>query len=334
MASVYKRGAVWWVRFQWNGQEIRQSARTTVKSEAREYLSELQNSYRNLALTGKPRVTFDQAAVAYLEEHASQKRISTIASYQQSIRVLRDAFSGQYLDQISRAKIAAFEAKHQKRVSASKVKHYRAALSGIFKVALRHEWVDRNPCRDLDPISVKNARHRFLTQDEWAALKKALPEPYRSIAEISIERGMRLGEIINLNWRDLNFISDEITIRETKGGRPRVIPMEGAAEIFRRQKKLSQFVFPTGVGTRRRVDNVSRKVNAIAREAGIEDFTFHDLRHTYASWYVQRGGDLYRLQTILGHQGPAMTQRYAHLRVDDLREAAQKRAQATRDFLH
>lgn len=72
------------------------------------------------------------------------------------------------------------------------------------------------------------------------------------------------------------------------------------------------------------------------REAAkIKDFKPHDLRHTYASWYVQRGGDLYRLQKILGHSGPAMTQRYAHLSADDLREKpTQKSAQTQNKKLH
>lgn len=334
MATVYKRGSVWWVRFQWNGQEIRQSARTTVKSEAREYLAELQQSYRQLTLTGRPRVTFEQAAVSYMEEHVSRKKLSTIAFYQQCLRALNAEFGGQYLDQVTRAKIAVFEAKQSKRVSASKVKHYRATLSGLFKVALRHDWVDRNPCRDLDPIEVRNARHRYLSEAEWKTLKAALPDPLSGIAEVSILRGMRLGEILALEWRDLNFLSDEITIRDSKNNRPRVIPMEGAADVFRRQPTGGRFVFRTGTGRALRVDNVSRAVNRVAREAGIKDFTFHDLRHTYASWYVQRGGELYRLQLILGHKGPAMTQRYTHLRVDDLREVAQKSAQLTKDFLN
>lgn len=272
--------------------------------------------------------------MAYLQEEVSQKKDSTIASYQQSLRVLREEFGTFYLDEINRSKIAAFEAKQLRRVSRSKVKHYRAALSGLFRVALRHEWVDRNPCRDLDPIKPSNERFRYLKQREWEQLRDALDEPLRGVAETSIVRGMRLGEILALRWEDVNFGDDTITIRDTKGNRPRVIPLEGAGPIFDRQRRYGRYVFPSRTGNMLRVDSVSKQVNQVARDVGIPDFTFHDLRHTYASWYVQRGGDLYRLQLILGHKGPAMTQRYAHLRVDDLRDVAQSRAQKPRDFLH
>lgn len=335
MASIYKRGGVWWVRFQWRGEEIRRSARTAAKGEAREYLAELQAQYRKLDVGGTPRVPFSDAAVAYIEEHVSRKALSTIASYQNCLKVLQEAFGQSYMDEISRSRIAQFEAEQAKRVSASTLKHYRAVLSGLFQVAMRHEWVKDNPCRTLDPIEVNNSRHRFLTAREWATLRDALPEPLKSIAEMSILRGMRLGEVIGLEWRDVNFVTDLITIRQTKAGRPRVIPLEGADAVIRRfGTRGTGLIFRTGTGAGMRVDDVSKRVSRYAAKAGIVDFTFHDLRHTFASWYVQRGGDMYRLQQILGHKGPAMTQRYAHLRVEDLREIAQKPAQDPRNLLH
>ncbi|MEM6565609.1 MAG: tyrosine-type recombinase/integrase [Pseudomonadota bacterium] len=334
MATVYKRGRTYWVRYQWYGQEIRKSARTTSKNEAREYLSEVQEQYRQLDLHGRQRVTFDHAAATYIQEHVAKKKVSTIGFYQQVVRILAKEFSGMYLDQISRAKVANFESAQLRSLSASRVKHYRAALSGIFKTAIRYDWIDGNPCRDLDPIKIDNARYRFLTPAEWKTLKAALPEPERSIAETSVLRGMRLGEILSLKWEHIDEMRDEITMPDTKGNRPRVIPLETAREVFHRQPTRHGVVFPNRYGRPMTVHNTSKRINKLARAAGIEDFTFHDLRHTFASWYVQRGGDLYRLQRILGHKSPAMTQRYAHLRIDDLREPAQMSAQHTRDFLN
>lgn len=337
MASVYKRGNTWWVRFQWRGQEIRKSARTTVKSEARDYLDHLKSQYRQLDVGGRPRIPFQQAAVAFFEEHASRKRVSTISFYQQCMRVVNREFGDMYLDEITRARIARFEAQEARRVSASRLKHYRAVLSGVFKVAIRHDWIDRNPCRDLDPIEVRNARYRFLTHKEWRRLRAALPEPWKSVAELSVLRGMRLGEILSLRWADINERTDEITIRDanSKNGFPRVIPLEGALAVLDRQPRQDgRWVFPNTNGRPFRVDSASKRINKIAREAGLEDFTCHDLRHTYASWYVQNGGDLYRLQRILGHKSPAMTQRYAHLRIDDLRETRTNVGTAAKNFIN
>lgn len=332
MASVYKRGDTWWVRFQWNGEEIRRSARTSAKGEAREYLATLQAQYRLLSLGGRPRVTFDAAAVRYLEEHVSKKQGNTIRGYQTCLRVLSGAFSGKHLDEITRKAIAGFEAEQSKRVAPATLKIYRACLSGIFKTALRHDQVESNPCRDLDPIEVRNARYRFLTAAEWAVLRAALREPLRSIAEISILRGMRCGEILALTWADLDAARDEIRIRTSKNHLPRVLPMEGAFDVFKRQPSRKGLVFPGAKGFGESVAEVTRQINQAARDAKIPDFTFHDCRHTFASWYVQSGGDLYKLQLILGHKSPLMTQRYAHLRVDDLRVGAQKPARFVYNF--
>ena len=334
MASVYKRGSTYWVRFQWRGQEVRKSARTSSKREAREHLAELQAQYRRIDIGGKPRVTFDQAAIQFIEEEVSTKKLSTIGYYQDSVKVLAEEFSGTYLDEITRARIAKFEAAKARTLSAQTVKHYRTALSGIFRVALRHDQVKANPCRDLDAIKVDNARHRYLTESEWADIRANLREPIRSIAEMSVLRGMRLGEIIGLRWRDVNLTQDLITLPDTKGNRPRVIPLEAGREVVERQPRVSDYVFTNRAGNKFANNDVSKQFRLAVGKMGIDDLRFHDLRHTFASWYVQRGGDLYRLQLILGHKGPAMTQRYAHLRVDDLREVAQKRAQGTTDFLN
>lgn len=335
MASVYKRGDVWWVRFQWRGQEIRRSARTSLKGEAREYLAELQAQYRKLDVGGRPRTPFRQAAIAYIEQHVSQKKQSTIAFYQRTLKVVLDEFGSLYLDEITRAKISAFEARKLRTLSPSTVKHYRATLSGLFQVALRHDWVDTNPCRALDPIQVNNARHRFLTAAEWTRLKSGLPDPLLGVAEVCVLRGMRIGEVLALQWRDVDLDDDTITIRDSKSNKPRVIPLEGARDPIIRQTPKSAYVFATATGAKMRQDDASRRIGRAAAKVSIKNFRPHDLRHTFASWYMQRGGDLYRLQLILGHSSPTMTQRYAHLQVDDLRERpAQSRAQTQKDVLH
>jgi len=334
MASVYKRGNTYWVRFQWRGQEVRKSARTTSKREAREYLKELQEQYRKINLGGKPRVTFDQAAIQFIEEEVSNKKLSTIGFYQDCVKALFKEFGGEYLDEISRSRISGFEAKKSRTLSPQRVKHYRTTLSLIFRVALRHDQVSANPCRDLDPIRINNARHRYLTEDEWRDVRAGLREPIGSIAEMSVARGMRLGEILSLRWKDVNKAQDLITIRDTKGNRPRVLPLEGAREIIERQPRVSDLIFINQAGNRFATNDVSKQFAIAMRRMGVEDFRFHDLRHTFASWYVQKGGDMYKLQVILGHNSPTMTQRYAHLRVDDLRDPAQFPAQRKPDFLN
>jgi integrase len=125
---------------------------------------------------------------------------------------------------------------------------------------------------------------------------------------------MRSGEIRSLQWRDLDFDSGFIIIRDSKNGEPRHVPMDSTVvDLFRNYPRTpgSQFVFTNAAGERLGwVQHAYRR--ALAR-AGLSDLHFHDLRHTFASQSMMAGGELYSLRDILGHKTIAMTQRYAHL---------------------
>jgi integrase len=138
-----------------------------------------------------------------------------------------------------------------------------------------------------------------------------------------------------LRWPDIDFGSETIAIRRAKSGEGRRLPMNPIArEELRelRQKQIREgaagsdlvamrerYVFEEARGSAR--TNLERYWPAACRRAGIEDFHFHDLRHTFASRLVTAGVDLYTVQTLLGHKTPAMTLRYAHLAPGHLREA-------------
>ena len=136
----------------------------------------------------------------------------------------------------------------------------------------------------------------------------------RAIVTVALHTGMRAGEIRSLQWYDVDFDSGFIIIRDSKNGEPRHVPMDSTVvDLFRNYPRTpgSELVFTNAAGGRLGwVQHGFRK--ALAR-AGISDLHFHDLRHTFASFWMQRGGELYALKDILGHKTIAMTQRYAHL---------------------
>ena len=136
----------------------------------------------------------------------------------------------------------------------------------------------------------------------------------RAIVTVALHTGMRSGEIRSLQWNDVDFDSGFIIIRDSKNGEPRHVPMDSTVvDLFRNYPRTpgSELVFTNAAGGRLGwVQHGFRK--ALAR-AGISDLHFHDLRHTFASFWMTRGGELYALKDILGHKTIAMTQRYAHL---------------------
>lgn len=323
MASVYKRGKTWWVRFQWHKTEIRRSAHTSNRRTAEKYLAELQEEYARLDRGGKPRKTFSEAMLKFLNEHASRLKPSTEADYWQSSEVLNEHFKGLYLDEITKGRISEFiSARRADGISDARINRNLACLSSMFKHAIDWEWIDANPARGRK-LKEPEGRKRFLTREEFETLRDAASEPLQSIIVVAVETGMRLGEILALEVRDVDYKRGEIRVRETKNQETRTIAMSGAASArIRAQPRhmKTELIFWRGDGEPLRVSRVSQQFAALVRKAKIPDCRFHDLRHTFASWAVQAGHDLYRVGRQLGHKTPAMMQRYAHLRTDDLKK--------------
>ena len=143
--------------------------------------------------------------------------------------------------------------------------------------------------------------------------------------KLALFTGMRRGEMFKLKWEDINFERGFILIRDPKGGQDQRIPLnDGARKVLQGvMRTKSPYVFP-GRGGRRRVD-INKQVNDIKEAAGLpQNFRpLHGLRHAYASMLASSGKvDLYTLQKLLTHKDGRMTQRYAHLRDEALKKAA------------
>jgi len=176
---------------------------------------------------------------------------------------------------------------------------------------------------------VNNIKTEDLTPEQIHNLFKALDEaPNVQVANLMMMvlfSGMRRGELFRLKWRDLDFNRKFISIRDPKGGTNQKIPMNDDARSLLKchPRSGSPFVFPGRNGKQRK--DITHDVNKIKAAAGLpKDFrALHGLRHVFASTHASSGKvDMYTLQRLLTHKTPAMTQRYAHLRDEALRQAS------------
>lgn len=176
---------------------------------------------------------------------------------------------------------------------------------------------------------LNNEKTEDLSPEQLNSLLKAIGESGNiqaaHIMLLALYTGMRRGEMFRLKWADIDFNRGVIHIREPKGGLDQTIPLNDAARhlLETHPRTRSEFVFP-GRGGKQRTD-IKKAVNAIKEQAGIaKDFrALHGLRHVYASMLASSGQvDMYTLQRLLTHKSPNMTQRYAHLRDETLREAS------------
>jgi integrase len=192
--------------------------------------------------------------------------------------------------------------------------------------------IDRNPADLVEVNRPDDSRDRFLSEDEIRRLKAALDERLyrrgtkdlnktnlrlRLLVLIALSTGMRASEIFGLRWSDVMYKEGLMAVRaKLKGGKMRYVPMapELAAEIRRYPAVIGEDrILPPESGARSGRQRVEGSFEDLLERAKIKDFRFHDLRHTFASWYMMNGGDLYELAKILGHSNIKMTERYAKL---------------------
>lgn len=211
-----------------------------------------------------------------------------------------------------------------------------SCLHHIFNKAVEWEMIERSPFDRGKSLLLKenNKRLRFLSEDEIQKLLKECPKYLRRIVECAIHTGMRKGEILSLTWSQIR--NGFIYLEKTKTNEARQVPINDTlAQVFkeiRRDRQLqSEHVFTYLKNEEKRkgdkpvkickklksvpvaVKDVKKSFGAALTRAGIEDFKFHDLRHTFASQMVMRGASLKEVQEILGHKTMTMTMRYAHL---------------------
>ncbi len=238
----------------------------------------------------------------------------------------RNRAAGEITPQEIERKLAELTEKGRKPATLNR---YRALLSLIYSHATRNGKVSVNPARLVRLRKENNARVRFLDEQEEAALRAVirarLPEREPEF-DLALHTGMRRGEQYRLRWQNVDRVLEIITIPRSKHGERRHVPINSVARralaSLWDHRDGSGYVIP-GRGVPRRRD-WRRWFEETVPLAGIPDFHWHDIRHTFASRLVMAGVDLRTVQELLGHKTIAMTVRYAHLAPAHQREAIER----------
>ena len=202
------------------------------------------------------------------------------------------------------------------------VVRYMAALSHAFTVCINEwGWMEDNPIRKVKKPVEPRGRVRFLSDEERERLLKACNESENvylyPVVLLAISTGMRQGEIMNLSWGSIDLNSKRITLNDTKNGEIRVVPLVGKSlDVITEYSKVkridTQLLFPSKVDATKPID-LRAPWSDVLKISGIENFRFHDLRHTAASYLAMSGATLTEIAEILGHKTLSMVMRYAHL---------------------
>ena len=243
--------------------------------------------------------------------------------------------------------IAPFHLEKLKKSMADKgqsprsIEYALAVTRQIFNTAKRlGAFEGENPTAKVKFPKPDNGRLRFLTHKEADKLLEALKGKSADVHDmtlLSLNCGLRLGEIAALTWQDVDLERGTLTIRDAKAGSRYAFLTEQAAAMLktREEGKPSEYVF---TGRKVLLDRISltfkRTIDELKLNDGIDDprlrVFFHSCRHSYAAWMIEEGADLYTVQKLLGHKTNVMTQRYAHMSENRLRDAAKALSLALR----
>ncbi len=319
------------------GSPIQGSTGTSNKEQAQEFYDRLRVDLWNQARLGmKPRYTWNDAVVRYISD---REGLSSLETSKTHLRWLDQHLSGVALADIDRDRVDAIamakrretrviRTKHGvvdtgRTVSAGTVRRVIGVLKAVLNAAVEWEWLDRAPVTKRPKIVAK--RIRWLTPAEAERLLAELPEHLADMARFSLETGLRRSNVTGLHWSQVDIVRRIAWIHpdQAKAKKAITVPLSDTAiAVLRRQvpkKRAPEYVDSVFVYHGKPVyQTVTAAWRKALKRAGIRDFRWHDLRHTWASWHVQRGTPVQVLKELGGWETMEMVQRYAHLSADHL----------------
>ncbi|BBB14756.1 putative phage integrase [Candidatus Rickettsiella viridis] len=315
---------MWWIRLSHNGKRIQRSTGTSNKLAAQELHDQLKaDLWRQVKLGEKPERTWQEAVVKWLKVSAHKRSLNHDKF---NLAWLTPYLRNKKLSEIDNQMIEEIATiRESQGVASATVNRLLALIRSILQKAEREwKWIDKVPV-----VSMRyegEERERWLSKTEAMRLIKELPSHLADLVTFSLATGLRQANVLNLRWKDVDLDKRHAVIpaSQSKTKISIAVPLNAdAISILRKQLfKHSEFVF-TYKNVPIKQCNTKAWKKALKR-AGIENFRWHDLRHTWASWHVQNGTSLQELQQLGGWTSFKMVLRYAHLNSDQLKRAAER----------
>jgi integrase len=290
-------------------------------------------------------VKFAEIADDWLEKE--RQNIKSLESTESRMKLIKEWFGSRLAREITIDEIESklTEVAKERKWADATYNNYRLVLSGTFRLAVESKKLDANPALKVKLRRLNNERCRFLTRPEADELRRIVSESYADRLpdfDLALNTGMRHSEqygrhekhakSLGLTWEHIHIAQHFLTVPESKHGRARHVILNAEAEaalrVLQARRKTGNRVLVNADGSDY-LGSAMKWFTKAVNVAGIADFTWHDLRHTFASWLVMDGVDMRTVQVLLGHSSLKMTERYAHLAPDHLVSAVNKLSRRT-----
>jgi integrase len=338
-SGIYRIGKKYYIDYyDPNGKRHREVAGSKLEDAVsrKEEIREQIRKGKYFAERKKYTTTFDELVKKYKEIFKDQKCFERAKKF--ALRSIEKHFSGKLLSQITPYDIESYKRLRKetsitvtrkkgdicvnvdtgRRRSDATVNRELACLSHLFSKAVEWEMMEESPFRKMRRLFFKenNQRTRFLTEEEIKSLLaveyEGCPKYLKPIIATAIYTGLRKGEILNLKWKNVDLERGLIYVRENKQNHLQVkMVNDDLIDLFMKLPVKGEYLFHDEEGNP--IRDVKRSFQTALRRAGIEDFRFHDLRHTSCSYLTMRGAPIQAVQGHAGHASIKMTMRYSHL---------------------
>ncbi len=314
----------WWIDVVLpNGKRIRQSTGTENRAEAQAFVARLKvDAFRESKLGIKPKRSWQEAVVRYLKAKAS---LRSNRDLWRMCRHLDPYLGDKMLTDISGDVIwSVAQCELGKGNKPASVNRYLSVIRGVLRMARDEwQWIDNFP--KVRMLVGEVERDRWLSREEADRLLSVCPPHLAAIVRFALATGCRAGEITGLEWNRVDLERETAWLNQTKNGTPRGVPLnQDAVAVLEGEKgKHPGFCFTYRGGPIRSGISNTGWIEAV-RKAGLTDFRFHDLRHTWASWHRQAGTSCDELKDLGGWKSRVMVDRYAKFATEHLAAAASR----------
>lgn len=321
MASIRRRGKTWQAQVRLTG--LRPLSRTFQhKADAQSWAKEIETQISRGDLGAGSSSLRTTSLASLIERYRDCVTIRKRGCLKETAllnALLRHRFTRLTLSALTPQHFADYRDLRSRTVKASTINHALGLLNQIYRMA-RSEWGIPviNPLEGLRRPKADPARNRRLNEGELKLLIQAADIcrnlHVKPLVLFALETAMRRGEILGMEWKDLDRAKRTLRIPSTKTGIPRTIPLTmQAMEILKGQfERNSPRPFPLTV------DSFDMAWKRLIRRSGINDLHFHDLRHEAITSFFERGLTMPEVALISGHRDPRMLFRYTHLRAEDV----------------
>ena len=266
-------------------------------------------------------VTLGELLERYRQEVLPRKKTRTQTNQVQHLAWWMQVLGPRPVADLTLSRLASCRDVLARDRSTGTVNQHLRTLSHAFSVAVREwGWLETNPLRRVQYLPETRGRVRFLSEVErprlLAACQGSANRMLYPVVMLALATGARKMELFSLTWPQVDLGRALVTLHDTKNGEPRSMPLTGQAlDVLRAHAKVlgldTPLVFPRADGLRPM--DIRYAWYRALKQAEVEDFRFHDLRHSTTSYLAMHGASLVEIAEVLGHKTLSMVQRYAHL---------------------